>query len=118
MAATSTPDPISSGGLWEIALGLMVVCAAIVLLGWVMRRLQPGALGMTSHMRIVGSLSVGARERLLIVECGGKQHMIGVTQTQINLITELDQLVGEDQPAAGNEFGDKLRQVLGKANAQ
>lgn len=114
MPASTTPDPITSSGLWELAVGLLVVCIAIFVLGWVMKRLQPGAIGLNGQMKIVGSLALGPRERVVIVDCAGKQMLLGVTQGQINHLAELETPVNTNTPPAGGDFADKLRQVLNR----
>src|SRR3569623_3265555 len=72
-------DPVSAVFIVKTAVGLIVVIAIIAGLAWLMRRM--GKLGgvMVGQIRIVSSLSLGTREKLLVVKVGEEQFLIGAT---------------------------------------
>jgi len=74
---------------WTSVLALGVVLAVILGLGWLMRRLRLPMLKTALPMRTVGALSLGARERLVVVEIGAQWHVLGVTAGAISSIATL-----------------------------
>ena len=93
-------------GVWEVALGLLIVVAAIVAVGWVMRRLYPGAMSASQQMKVIAALPLGPRERLLL---------LGVTAQQINQLHLFSEpVVLPPTPVAG-DFALRLRDALGGA---
>ena len=102
-------------GVWEVALGLLIVVAAIVAVGWVMRRLYPGAMSASQQMKVIAALPLGPRERLLLVDVAGTQLLLGVTAQQINQLHLFSEpVVLPPTPVAG-DFALRLRDALGGA---
>ena len=84
-AAPSTP------GIGGALVGLILVLGLILGLAWLLKRLPGAGLGLraTDQLRVVTSLSIGTKERLLVVEVGGEQLLIGVTAGAINTLHRL-----------------------------
>ncbi|WP_085316294.1 flagellar biosynthetic protein FliO [Derxia lacustris] len=74
---------------WTSVLALGLVLALIVGLGWLLRRLRLPMSRTGLPMRTVGALSLGARERLVVVEIGTQWHVLGVTAGAISSIATL-----------------------------
>ncbi len=51
-------------------LGLAVVLVVMVLITWLVKRLMPGV--REKFVRIVGGVSVGSRERVVVLEVAGR----------------------------------------------
>lgn len=66
-------------GLGGALLALVAVLALIVGLAWLLKRLPAAGLRGTPQLRVVASLVVGQRERVVVVEVGGQQLLLGVT---------------------------------------
>jgi flagellar protein FliO/FliZ len=77
-AGEAAPAPMDlAPSLVQMTLGLAFVVALIYAATWLLRRVQPG--GRTSSLlKIVGSLSVGQRERVVVIECGDQWLVVGV----------------------------------------
>ncbi len=60
-------------------------------------------------MRVVASLSLSARERLVLVQAGEQQLLLGVAPGRVNLIEKYEQPLIESGAAAG-DFAAKLQQ--------
>lgn len=80
----------NSPGLWGAMLALLLVLALIVGLAWLLKRLPGSGLRQNAQLRIVASLTVGQRERVMVVEVGGQQVLLGVTPHQITPLHTLD----------------------------
>ncbi|MEI6668798.1 MAG: flagellar biosynthetic protein FliO [Acidobacteriota bacterium] len=93
LAAAQVPDASFGfdGGLVRASVGLMVVLAIIGLLAWLLRRgviSLPGQ-GTKGPIALQGTYHLGERRSLAIVSVEGRRLLIGMTPTQINLLTEL-----------------------------
>ncbi|RVT46947.1 flagellar biosynthetic protein FliO [Rheinheimera sediminis] len=74
---------------------LMVVLALMLGLAWLYKKLAIKLPG-SSHVKIISSVMLGPRERLLVIEVQGKQRVLGVTANQINMLFELEQPLPDD----------------------
>jgi flagellar protein FliO/FliZ len=57
-------------------------------------------------------MAAGTREKIIVIEVSGEQHLIGVTSNQINHLTKLENLIHEPVSTPGANFKDKLTQAL------
>lgn len=108
--------PYQSDGLASISLTLAAIVILLWLGVWVMRRMRPGA-GMwnSRDCAVVRSLALGPRERLLVVQVGERQLVIGVGGSAVSLLCELDTpLVAGPGGAGDNRFGEAVRQAVGR----
>ena len=88
-AAAATPEPVRSlgmGGLLQAGLGLMVVVALIFLCGWVARRFGLQQTGGNRMLKVISSVMVGTRERVVVVEIAGQWLVLGVAAGQVRAL--------------------------------
>lgn len=93
LAAVTAPaaTPASTAGaIGGSLLALIAVIALILLLAWVLRRLPGATMGSYGGMKVVASLAVGMKERVMVVQVGEQQLAIGVTTQQVTLLKTLD----------------------------
>lgn len=83
-AQTALPGP--SGGLARVALALVLVVGAIFAAGWFSRRMH-GARG-TRHpgLEVLAQLSLGPRERAVLIRVGAQQLLVGVAGGHIRTL--------------------------------
>lgn len=81
--AQVTRVPESDGGPFRVILGLLLVLGLIAGLAWVMKKLNHAKIGNQSVAKIVGGVSVGTRERVVVVEIGGNWVVVGVASGQV-----------------------------------
>ncbi len=74
----------------SMIISLLAVLVAIVIVAWILKKLQVGGISVNG-LKIVTSLNLGAKERLVVVQVGEKQLLLGVTGQQINLLDTLDE---------------------------
>lgn len=105
----TTPDSLS---VVPVVFYLFVVIAVIVLLASVLKKFNLGFPG-SRNIKIVTALSLGTRERVVVIEVGGKQHMLGVTPHQINHLMTLDEpLENLDVQKNGQNPGMNFKDIL------
>lgn len=108
-----------SGQLLQLLFGLLLVVAVIFLLAWLVRRIQNSLPVSKANqaIRLVATQPLGTRERLLLVQVGKEQILLGITPGSIEPLHVLQEPVEIDGPAVRTpEFGTKLKALL-KANA-
>lgn len=79
-APMPAPDVDLGGELVRVVSSLAGVVALIFAAGWLSRRLQGRTVAGGRRMRCVETLTLGARERLLLLDADGKRLLIGVGQ--------------------------------------
>ena len=75
--------------LFGAVFALLLVLALIVGLGWLLKRLPGSGFRPSEGLKLVTSLNVGARERLVVVEVNGQQLLLGVTGGGISTLHTL-----------------------------
>jgi flagellar protein FliO/FliZ len=118
LAADPAASPaLGSGEVLNVLLGLVLVLVAIVALAWAARhvlRLQPSSAG---PLRVIAGLSLGARERVVLLQAGGVQLVVGVTPGRIqtlHVLTEpLDLAPSVAADGSGGGFRAQLSRALG-----
>jgi flagellar protein FliO/FliZ len=74
----------------SMILSLLMVLALIVLCAFVLKRFNLTQQGV-SQLKVVTSLSLGAKERVVVVQAGEQQLLLGVTAQQVTLIERLSE---------------------------
>jgi len=112
----SVPDPVGIGDFVQVFLGLAVVVIAIVAMAWIIKRTGYVNTRANGQLKVVGGLTLTQRERLLLVQVGKKQLLIGVAPGRISTLHELEENIdvnGDDKPVM-ESFAQKLNMLMGK----
>ncbi|BDM21681.1 MULTISPECIES: flagellar biosynthetic protein FliO [Pseudomonas] len=115
--AAPAAAPGSLGGqLAQMVFGLLLVVGLIFLLAWVLRRMQGATPKGGQVIEIVGSRTIGPRDRLLLVQVGKEQILIGHAPGSIEALHVLAEPV--EVPASARqatpEFAQRLMELMGK----
>jgi flagellar protein FliO/FliZ len=86
-----TVTPLGAGYLIQFTLGLIAVLTAVMILAWIMRRMNRWQMSAGGSLRLLGGLSLGARERILLVQVGDIQLLVGVAPGYIRKLHVLTQ---------------------------
>ncbi|BAJ01412.1 flagellar biosynthetic protein FliO [Shewanella violacea] len=86
--------------------GLIVVLAIIFVLAYIVKRLN---LAPSSHsvLKTLAVMPLGQKEKVVLLEVGGQQYLLGVTSQQIHVIDKLDVPVSIETES----FAERLRQA-------
>jgi len=113
----------AGGGLMQTTLALFFVIALLLGGAWVLKRFGPRGFGGGSNtVKLVGALSVGARERILVVEVGEQWIVVGASPGSMNALATMprqetpDTAVGGQPMAAPANFADWFKQTIDKRN--
>lgn len=118
-AFTPPPPAISSGNIVQIIFSLLLVLAAIVLVAWLLKRLNATKLGAGNQLKVLGGVAIGQRERIVLVEVSDTWLVVGVGPGQIRTLHTLQkqELPDAANPASGytssdNKFANLLTNLL------
>ncbi|TAM11514.1 MAG: flagellar biosynthetic protein FliO [Nevskiaceae bacterium] len=114
-AATPTALPVM-----QMIVALVAVLAMIVVLGWMARRLQGGKTRGNALLRARASLSLGPRERAVLVEAGGEFLLLGVANGQVRLLHHYDsppELPNASSVSTGAPIGAPISDFLTQLRA-
>ena len=104
------------GQVGQMALGLILVLGLIFVLAWVVRRMQAINPRGGQVIELVGSRALGPRDRLVLVQVGSEQILLGLTPGRITPLHVMQKPV--DVPAKAEpvapEFAQRLMELLGK----
>lgn len=109
----SQTDPFSFASLMQLFFGLALVIGVILLLAWVLRRFG-GAGFASSGMKVVATLPLSARERVVLVEAGNKQLLLGVAPGRVNLLESYDEPILDVQDMQSTPFAERLKDAMAR----
>jgi len=94
---------------------LMLVVVLILFLAWLVKRMKlPGLQGGDASLKILRQLPLGQKERIVLLQVGEEQMLIGVTQQNISLLSKLEQPLSTNEVQGGGEFASHLSKLLKK----
>lgn len=119
-SSATAPKPMppqttsSASQLASLLGGLILILVLIYGLSWFVKRFSQGGFMQNPSMKIVSAMPLGTRERLMLVDVGGKQLLLGVTATQINTLHVFDEpVVQAEKPGqVASDFSQKLMAIL------
>lgn len=85
-AHATTPPAPEAPSVLPMILTLVFVLALIPAAIWLMKRLSSGPVSQQGGMKVVGSLALGPRERLVMVDDGKEVILLGVTAHSITRV--------------------------------
>lgn len=115
-AETTLPAGQGLSPVYFVKLGfaLILVLAMFVGFAWLMRRFNGYQSSAQGGLQVITGLNLGTREKLVVVQVGEEQLLLGVTPGKIARLHELESQIAMDQPASTGDFKQKLKTALGK----
>lgn len=100
VTAKGEVSPVSSETVVQMIIGLVFVLGLIAGLAWVVKRLGMTDGSFSPSMRVVSSLSLSAREKVVIVQVAEQQFLIGVAPGQVTCLHDFDGTVVDARSSA------------------
>ena len=127
-APTPTTIPASPAGLLRVVLGLALVLALVFAAAWLMRRLRAIQGAGTVGISVLAQTSLGARERVILVQVGGQKLLLGAGPGNVRTLLVLaadapattaavpvaEQSIPAPRTPARPTFTELLKRSLGK----
>jgi len=120
--AERAPSPIGmahevmdGGFMLQFLAGLAVVLLSIVGLAWLLKR--AGGLRSSAHgaLRVIDGIALSARERIVLVQVGDTQVLLGVAPGRVNRVHVLEEkiTVRAQSETSPSGFAARLKEVMG-----
>lgn len=103
-----THDPVSIDILIQLVFGLLAVLAVIVVAAWFMRRFGKLNFNAGRSIKILEGMAIGQRERVVLMQVGEKQLLVGVTPGRIETLLVLDENIKVEKQKAQISFAERL----------
>lgn len=87
-ATANAPSPTMS--VLKMVMGLVVVLVVMALLAWGAKKFLPGVVAQPSVIKVVGGVSVGTRERVVVLEVAGRWLVVGVANGQVSSLANVE----------------------------
>ncbi|MGQ0656636.1 MAG: flagellar biosynthetic protein FliO [Chromatiales bacterium] len=114
-AAASTPG-VSVAQVGQIIAGLLVVLAVFAAAVFLLKRLPMMRAARNGHLKVMESMALGTRDRLLLIDVEGARLLLGITPGHIACLHVLSPTEGV--AAAQPGFAKELQQVMGAESAR
>jgi flagellar protein FliO/FliZ len=114
MTGMSQPvSPLSVGSLAQLTLSLIAIVALILAISWALKRLKLAGPRGSGEMAVLDELSVGPRDRIVLIRVGESQVLVGVGASGLVPLTPLAvpiALKGGTTPTPA--FAERLRDLM------
>ena len=116
-AAYTPPPAVSAGSLVQVSFSLLMVLACIVAVAWLLKRMNVAQQGTGSLLKVIGSVAIGQRERVVLIEVEDTWLLVGVGPGQIRTLHQMEK--SADWPsdasqvtATDNKFSKMLTTLI------
>ena len=98
--------------------GLVLILVLIFGLQWFVKRFSQGGFMQNSTIKMLAAMPLGTRERLMLIDVGGKHILLGVTASNINTLHVFDEPIqtAEKNAPEQSDFSQKLMALLQQKN--
>jgi flagellar protein FliO/FliZ len=115
LAKGNAPAAEAAGSVVQMILGLLLVVALIFVFAWMARRFTnlPG-VGQGA-VRVLGGVSLGTRERAVLMQVGDTQLLVGVAPGRVQTLHVLERPVvvsGDSRHDGNTGFAERLAALL------
>jgi len=85
--ATGIQEASATSSLWKVVVSLVFIIAFIPACVWLMKRFQLAQMKLgQADIKVMSVQSLGAKEKLMLIEVEGERMLIGVTANSITHI--------------------------------
>ena len=110
-------SPVGAGDMVQVTLGLFAVLVIIGGLAWVVKRMGRFQSLGSGAIQVVGGVSLSQRERIVLLQVGNEQLLIGVapgTVQTLHVLNEPIAPISQDNSARVTGFAERLSQVMAR----
>jgi flagellar protein FliO/FliZ len=100
-------EPFSVMSMLNMVMGLIVVIALILGLAWVLRKYGRLPVSNQVDMKVLGGLSLGTRERAVLIQVEGQRLLLGVAPGRVETLHVMDE-------AQSSAFKQSLTEAMEK----
>ncbi len=102
-------SPLGVGAMMQTMGGLLLILVVIFALGWLFRRFGKLPQGGKGMVTILGGISLGPRERAVVLQVGEIRILVGVAPGRVQTLHVLDAEPERAGQGQREEFRDRLQ---------
>ena len=95
-ALGNAPKLLSAGYLMQVVGSLAIVFGAVVLMAVVVKRVNRSPSTGKASLSVMGSTSVGTREKVVLINAAGQQILVGVAPGNVRTLHVFDEPLATD----------------------
>jgi flagellar protein FliO/FliZ len=119
-AASAVTAPSPTAGFMKMMIGLAAVLLVLAVISWGMKKYMGSHPGKNSVISVVGGVSVGSRERVMVLEVADRWLVVGVSAGNVSSLANLEagdqalseQITTPSKPSANRMSPDAFSQWL------
>jgi len=100
-ASAKQVTPVTGPSIVNMLVSLIAVLALILALAFVAKKLRIGPANQQG-IKLVANLTLGTKERVVVVEVENEQYLVGVTSSHINLLQKLPNNISKNSESASS----------------
>jgi len=114
MASTLSANPIDVTSIFQVLTALFIVIIVIFALAWVFKKYGANYGATGSTMKVVSAISLGGKEKAVVLQVGDEQLVIGVSPGYVKKLHVLEKPINIIESNESSSFLNKLNQELHK----
>jgi flagellar protein FliO/FliZ len=110
----------TAGNFFQVLLGLIVVLVLMAAAAWSLKKFGVSKLAGNATVKIVGGVSVGNRERVMVIEVADQWIVVGVAPGQVNALSTMprqENVASTVVTPVAKNFSAWLKQTIDKRNS-
>lgn len=117
LAAKPAGEGVGAGSVLQLLFGMAIVIGAIFAVAFVLRRMNRFSNGTQGAIKVIGGVSLGTRERAVLVQVGEQQLLVGVAPGRVQTLHVLEQPLALPNASApmlgsGENFAERLAKLM------
>jgi flagellar protein FliO/FliZ len=111
-ALVQPASPLSVGSLAQLTLSLVAIVALIFAISWALKRFKLAGPRGHGAISVLDELAVGTRDRIMLIQVGDAQVLVGVGTAGLVSLTPLATPILVSESGAPPSFADRLRDFM------
>lgn len=109
-------DAFSMMNILNMVMGLVIVIALILGLAWVLKKYGRLPSNNLVEMKVLGGLSLGTREKAVLIEVDNTRLLVGVTPGHIQTLHVLSANQSQQSSSFDKKFTQEIEKYTGDAS--
>ena len=96
----------------KMVVGLFFIVGFIFTIAWLIKRMGTLNPNHNQNLKVIAGLTVGQREKIIVLQVMDEQLLVGVTQSNIQLLSKLETPLEQPKNTSMSGFQKKLQSAL------
>lgn len=106
-------SPLSVGSLAQLSLSLIAIVGLILAISWALKRLKlAGPRNGSGEIAVLDQLSVGPRERIVLIRVGDSQVLVGIGASGMVPLAPLPTPITLREVSQAPGFAERLKDLM------